>query len=198
MKLRMRSLISVAIALASASALAAGPDVTVINPASKPVPVTVQGTVPVTLQGSSSITGSVTVSNFPAVQKTRDVLAPGQSPITQSLQFNPSDSISMIPVTPQVPTGQRFIVLYVAATAFTGNNAFPVTAAACQLQFESGKYLAAFPLASTPLGLYWASENMFVVLNEGQQLGAVCRVVTGAPASQNIDMTVSGYFVSVQ
>ncbi len=190
-----RVLVAFAAILATTGmAIAAGPapglNVTVTNPPSAPVPVTVSGT--------SSIAGSVAITNLPAVQKTRDVLAPGQSPLTQRTLFNPSDSFGNIAVTPPVPAGQRFIVLYVGATALSGNGAFPVTSAACQLQFQNGAYLAAFPLASTPLGLYWASENMFTVLNESEQIGALCRLVTGAPASQLVDMTVSGYFVPVQ
>jgi hypothetical protein len=176
------------------AATAAGPNpginVTVTNPPSAPVPVT--------LSGTSSISGNVAITNFPAVQKTRDVLAPGQNPFTQRTGFNPTDSFSDIPVTPQVPAGQRFIVSYVSAIAFSGNGAFPLTSAACLLRFASGPYLAAFSLASNPLGLFWASENMFVVLNEGEQLGAFCQLVTGAPASQFVDFTVNGYFVAVQ
>jgi hypothetical protein len=176
------------------AATAAGPDpglnVTVTNPPSAPVPVT--------LSGTSSVSGSVAVTNFPAVQKTRDILAPGQSPFTQKTSFNPSEFVFATPVTTPVPAGQRFIINYVSVVAFSQNTGFHLTSAACQVQYVSGPFLAAFSLASNPLELFWASENMFVVLNEGEQLGALCRLVTGAPASQKVDFTVSGYAVPVQ
>jgi len=152
----------------------------------------------VTLSGTSSISGNVAITNFPAVQKTRDVLAPGQSPLTQKTRFNPSASFDDILVTPQVPAGQRFIVSYVSAIALSNNSGFPLTSATCLLRFANGSNLAAFGLASNPLGFFWASESMFVVLNEGEQLGAFCQLVTGAPASQLVDFTLSGYFVPVQ
>jgi len=173
---------------AGSPAFAAGPDpginVTVTNPPSTPVPVT--------LQGTSSISGNVNVTNFPATQVTRDVLAPGQNPTTHTVVFNFSNA-NEPQVSPNVLTGQRFIVTYVSVVLFSNNAGFPLTSGDCLLRFVN--LLRMFPLTKAFDRFFSASEQMFLVLNEGEQLSMRCDATGGVVAGNQANATVSGYFV---
>jgi hypothetical protein len=100
-------------------AFAAGPDpgvnVTVTNPPSRPVPVT--------LQGTNAVTGSVTVTNTPNVNVQNEVAVRNtDNPAQQAVQFATSFPLNGSPSfggsgqdVYTVPTGKRLVIEYVAS-----------------------------------------------------------------------------------
>jgi hypothetical protein len=117
---------TLAVALSSSTALAAGPpsglNVNVVNPPSSPIPVTIQGT--------GTVSGTVNVGNpaaHPAL--TSSVDNPGRIPyqaqhsMDPSLDCNlPASECTFAP--PAVPAGKRLVVQHVSALAFVSSGTF--------------------------------------------------------------------------
>jgi len=179
--------------VARATGLASAP-VSIVSP------LDANGNVKVRDQG----TANVDVTNFPTTQPTRDVNAPGQSPVanTFELSANAPQQFSFETISPEVPSGERFIATYFSAVMFSNDVDNPITDGACILYLVTGSGPLDTHLfnviggSMVPLAAAWSgSEKVFVPLSAGQKIEATCDFSGSTQVDTVLHGDLGGYFV---
>jgi len=158
--------------------------VTVVNPASSPVPVSVQGPVQVTI--SNPVTDPTVTFANPAVR-----FQGGVSP-----SANSRAQATIIPVN-AVPPGNKLIVAYANLWGSAASSGSRITAGGCVLVLLTSTTTSIFgsmPLQANGMDGGFgvgANQSMFLPLSHGEGLGLDCFT----NVTSFIEATFGGYFV---
>jgi hypothetical protein len=170
-------------------------NVTVVNGAGTPVPVT----------GNVGVTGSVSVSNTPTVNVdglSGVAVEPGRSPYQQVTSFNPGPSFCpnafyCVVQFPAVPAGKRLVVTYVSAEFSLNEPALNPSAGIG----VNGNVFSAMGLPAREMKegttRFLSSGSLMYFVEAGQQPSVFCQGTNVTPSSQSAYVAIVGYLVSV-
>ena len=170
-------------------------NVTVVNDAATPVPVT----------GNVRVTGSVSVSNTPTVSVdgiSGLAVEPGRSPYQQVTAFNPGDSDCpnasyCVVQFPAVPAGKRLVVTYVSAEfSLVGPVLNPSAGIGVNGNVFSSMVLPAREMTDGS-NRFLSSGPVMYFVEAGQLPSVFCQGSNVKPTNSSTYVSIVGYLVSV-